>query len=185
MKRFARYMLILGLVAMLALTACGNGGGEAEVSWVPYTSETLGVTLSMPEDWITEEEEGNLYVASSRQFMETDTLEAGAGVIITAAAKEELPGMEEPVEILEFFLEFFGAGGDSDVEVISEATSMTIEGQPAAKAVIEGTMEGQAGTYYMYTVVGEANIAIVIAVDADETVDYSETLERIATSIQL
>lgn len=173
------FTVLLGVLLAAMLVGCG-GGKEAALS--PYVSEAWGITVEIPENWVAKDADDGVYVADTQEHLDADTFQEGAGIVISVSPAEEMMGMTNPMELIEFFTAFL-AEGDEAMSLTQEATELTINENPAAMAKLHGTMEDQVGDYIVTVVSNDVSVAILIAVDTSTDGSFSEPLDRIIKSL--
>lgn len=174
MKKIA--VLFMLMLSML-LTACG---APAE-SWKTQEDVTLGVKYEIPESWVIKSDSGSISIADSQETMDAQVLEKGAGINLTTASLAEFDGIENPLELLNLFTGFFTQ--NSDITEVQAPTEVTIQGQTAAKAVYEGTIEGQQGVFTVMVIVHEGRVAMVLGIEGGTEKTFTASLDRILNSI--
>lgn len=125
----------------------------------PYENETLGLTFRYPQGWVLEEGEDFVTAVSEEELLLSDTFDReGAGMIITLRPESELEGetIEEALRIAIEDMPYVASP-----QIISGPTALTIAGQEAATATVEGIDDASGETLVIYTTVirGEGQIA--------------------------
>ncbi|MCL4261973.1 MAG: hypothetical protein KJ069_02090 [Anaerolineae bacterium] len=131
---------------------------EVSASLQELTNEDLGVTISHPEDWVTETgDDGSLRLASDAAILANTELMIQDGMIVQMM---NLPldilaflvtegDPSDPVAALNAFSSFFTEMSGSEEEMLftprEEAVAATIAGVDAATAVYDVVAEGEEG----------------------------------------
>jgi|GEM_PF-2179903 len=160
-----------------------------------YTDEDLGLTFRYPAGWTLDAAGGFITVVSREDLLTTDRFDSeGAGILISAGPDDELLGSTASLEeALVAAIEDLGFAEEQ--EVIEGPTMTTVSGQEAAVATVlgrDGT--GTPTTVFYVTLIhsrGRAALAAGVTLpqetgEGDPAASpYRETLETIATSIEL
>ena len=151
-----------------------------------YESENLGLAFRYPQGWALEEGEEFVTTVSNEELLLSDTFDReGAGMIITVRPDSEFQG-----ETIEEALR--GAIDEmpyvESPQIVSEPTALTIAGQEAATATVEGVDEATGETLVIYATVvrGEGQAAIATGVTLAPYQDrFRPFLDAIAQTIEL
>ncbi|GAB4158402.1 MAG: hypothetical protein Fur0021_28210 [Candidatus Promineifilaceae bacterium] len=127
--------------------------------FIDYESEAFGLTFAYPPEWIVDESSGFIGIVSDPSILDSQDFSSGAGIILAVD-----PGMASmaPEEILDMFASPEG-GLLLDVEVVSEPTSLLINGQDAVQATYLGTLEDQPVKATITVIMKEQWTAIAVA----------------------
>lgn len=174
MKKIA---VLFVLMLSVLLAACGAPAEQ----WKAQEDVAVGVKYETPESWVIKSEGGSISIADSQETMDAQVLEKGAGVNLTTASLAEFGGIESPLELLQFFTGFFAQSGE--MTEVQAPTEVTVQGQTAAKAVYEGTVEGQQGVFTVIVIVHEGRMAMVLGIEAGVEKTFTATLDRVLNSI--
>jgi hypothetical protein len=148
----------------------------------PYTNTVVGVALSYPHDWQLRETEAGIVLGTSEQVIAGGELISGAGFTLSL---EALPNAEwEDVKQLSTSR---ASVFRSENMQISDAHTLSIDGQRAAQVTLDGTPAiAETRLRGMVTVATRDQWAytFVVLSTADEWPTYGATLEAILESIQ-
>lgn len=167
MKRNA-FMFLLFMLLGGWLAACGGGDEIDPASFQEAASETLGITIGYPEDWVSQSEGADLQLATSQQlFDDPENVDEGALFIITGF-EQELARMMADSEIeaddAVALLDVFGTllmEDDETVTVREASRAVQYNGRDAAVMTMEAENEQ-----------GETLYALLAAVPNEEVVIY-------------
>ena len=145
-----------------------------------YTSSTLGLSMSYPEDWIYEDDEEQVIFATSEEIISGAEFETGAAMVVIGSELEEMPSIEAMIEMMLSELPF------EDRE-LSDQKPRTIGGQQGILVTFGGTPEGEdvslsgflAGVEHR----GKGYLFLGIS-GLDEWCDYRPVLETMLDSVQ-
>jgi hypothetical protein len=119
--------------------------------FVTYENAETGLSLQHPADWAIQDF-FVLLLATDEEILDApETLEEGAVVVVTAGDTESL-GSTDPVELVNEAVEQFGLS--EDVAIVDGPNPITIQGQDAAIARIEGTSDET----------GEGRVGLVVVI---------------------
>jgi hypothetical protein len=106
-----------------------------------YSDEAAGVSLQYPTGWATSGFGGFLIFASDQELIDdNENIDEGALAVVIAGDRTELTiESDDPVEVLQSFLDDFDF--TDDMEITSGPTATTVNGQEAATAEITGTSD--------------------------------------------
>ena len=151
-----------------------------------YESEDRGIYFRYPQRWVLEEGSDFVTVVSSEELLQADTFDSeGAGMIITVRAASELQGenIQEALRAAIDEMPFV-----ESPQIVSGPETVTIAGQEAAKATVEGVDEanGEALVVYTTLVRGEGRAALAAGLTLSLYQDqFRPTLDAIAQTIEL
>ena len=171
--------VILSLLAILALVACGGGGASTPQT---VTSDALGVTMEIPGDWAHTEEAGELTIANTEANLTADDITSGAGAIMNKQNLSEM-GMDNVTDAIELFATVMGEGS----EVVKPAETVTINGLTVGRITLKGEIEGQTGTYTVALIdnpANQGNVIFAMFVDASTDGQYASQLDAILNSMK-
>lgn len=151
-----------------------------------YESESLGLAFRYPEGWILEEGEDFVTAVSDEELLLSDTFDReGAGMIITLRPESEFEGetVEEALRVAIDEMPYVVSP-----ETVSGPTAITIAGQEAATATVEGVDDASGETLLIYTTVvrGEGQIASAAGITLAPYQDrFAPFLSAMAQTIEL
>jgi len=100
-----------------------------------YSSDTLGLRIWFPEDWVYEENSDQVIFSNSAEVFETGDLESGAAMLVSGSSLPDV-SLEEWFEDQATNLDFEEGGATSDIE------TRTIGGQSGLIFTLEGLPVG-------------------------------------------
>lgn len=168
-------------VLLLALMGCASSDEPA--GWQSYTSEALGLTFLLPDDWILEEESAEITFASQEELINAPVLADGGGGFVSVEPLAAYGGQEDPLAFMELIVAQFTA--DGSLKVVAPAEARDRNGQAAATVGLAGVLDGQAGTFLVTVLIAHDKLALMVSIDATGDDRYQETLLRIADSLTL
>ena len=148
-----------------------------------YESTALGIVLEKPETWIVEEAEGALYLATIQEALDNQALEDEAAISISTSTTFNFNDTEDPVAIVNEFINRFQSTGEGLV-ITQEAAALTIQGQPAAQAVFNGAIADQAGFFTLSAIVDDGNVIVLFSIDGSSDNRYAEVIQQVTNSLQ-
>ncbi|HNT23366.1 MAG TPA: hypothetical protein PKM21_03300 [Anaerolineales bacterium] len=173
--------LFLGLLCLsFILTGCS---GKNVIPMDDYESTALGIVLEKPETWIVEEAEGALYLATIQEALDNQALEDEAAISISTSTTFNFNDTEDPVAIVNEFINRFQSTGEGLV-ITQEAAALTIQGQPAAQAVFNGAIADQAGFFTLSAIVDDGNVIVLFSIDGSSDNRYAEVIQQVTNSLQ-
>ncbi|MCB0036019.1 MAG: hypothetical protein KDE51_18435 [Anaerolineales bacterium] len=179
MNKHTIVTLLATSIVALFVSACTTAGGE---EWTTHSSETLGISVDIPNEWVFKEENGELMIADSEANLDAQNISTGVGIVMQSESLETM-GVETMQELLDFFMGFMTA--EAPVEVVDEAQTVTINNLEAAQARVRGEIEGQNGTFTMAFIdKGDGEAILALFVDATVTGDSTATIDQILQSVK-
>ena len=181
MKKYISVFIILLISFVFA--ACTPKTDDPDLGWRTYQNDALGISFDLPDTWVTEEGDGVITIAVNQDALDNEIIN-GAGASITVATAKDFDGFSDPAGILALFIDYFKSGR-SDLELISEPETITIQNQAASTVSYKGTVQEQTGVFVATIISKEDNIALILTIDGSESEEYQNTLERITQSISI
>lgn len=171
------------LLIVLLSSACQPALTEG---WERVESESLGLSITMPEDWVVSYEDGALFLGSTQSAMDSKDFQEEAAVSITTATLSDLNDASTPEEIVETFMIPFNHTVEGLV-VTQEITSLTLQDHPAANTAFEGVINENFGFYTFTAVVIEPEQSALMIFTADASADghFADILAEIVASVTL
>lgn len=212
-----RFILMLALLAGLPALACGFLQDEGETLTPPatapsateappptpvpetptpdvistadfqeYESESRGITFRYPQEWVLEEGGDFVTAVSDEELLQSDTFDReGAGMIIAVGPAGELEGdsadeaLRSAIDEMPFV---------ESPQIISGPETLTIAGQEASAATVEGVDEVSEETLVILVTLirheGRAAVAAGITLSSYQD-QFRPTLDAIAQTIEL
>lgn len=171
------------LLTVLLLSACQPA---LEKGWERIESESLGISIAIPENWVMSYKDGALYLGSTQTAMDSQDFQGEAAVSITTATLSDLNDASTPEEILDTFMIPFNHTVEGLV-VTQDIASTTLQNYPAANTAFEGVINEDFGFYTFTAVVIEPDQSalMIFTVDGSQDGHFAETLAEIVASITL
>jgi hypothetical protein len=157
---------------------------DVTTSFIPFTSEREGITLSYPAAWYTEDSLFLVIAPREANFDGPTAFGKNSGLLILAGPADEFPSQDPRVVVADFFEDFdFGEGR----EIVEQPTSIRINGAPAAFAVISSTTEAKEDFLVVITVIidGDRGAAALAGMPQAEVDAYRQTFAAIVDTIVL
>ena len=152
---------------------------SGNIVYVSATSEDAGVTIQYPSDWYVEEDFG-FEIYSDESLVDSDTIDDGAGVFVLAGFPADMSAMDS----LDGFVD--GNEDFTNVDVVQEPQELTINGNEAARMVVDADIEGERARVTITVVNSADNSAFVLAISRVENADdYADIFDEIARSVVL
>lgn len=182
----SRTSLILVFITLLALllAACG-GGDEVDTStFKQATDPALGITMGYPEDWLLEDSEEGLQLATSQELFDNpDNVTEGALMVVTGFDRgmlgllsEEEVDTDDPVALLQVFSDLIFED-DETVTAVQEAQAVTYNNVPAATMTIHAKNDQDKDMYAELTAV--PNDSVVVYIMAVTLADQEEEMHTL------
>jgi hypothetical protein len=109
---------------------------DLSADFVSYTSPETGITISHPADWAVQDFFVLLLATDETFFDAPGAIQNGAGVVFAAGPADEFESTD-PVDLANEAVAQFELSDDATIT--EGPTALTIQGQPAAIARVEGT----------------------------------------------
>lgn len=158
---------------------------DPAAGFVEFTSEAGGFSIMHPDGWLVEDLFGLTVLVSSEALLEADEIGSGdAGVFIFSGSKEEL-GITETdlVAALEQGQESMDL---ANAVIIEEPNLITLNGQDAARMIVETTEDGVSFTAVLYFTIVDDRAAIVMGMSpVDEVEQNVDLFQAIANTLEL
>ena len=90
-------LLLRVTVLSLILAACGGAGTSSE--WRTITSETVDITFELPDNWVIQQNPGELTFANSEASLDAEVLTGGGG-FVSVEPLSSYGGLEDPITLL-------------------------------------------------------------------------------------
>jgi len=198
LRKFSYQSLFALAVMILAVIACGGGGNanneatntpsptatpDITANFVSITSETSGVIVSYPPDWVTEDI-FFLSIASDAAVLESTESQEGAIMIFLSDTPANLGGTDPKAILTETVA---GMSTDSDFLTQGEPTDMTVNGQSGGIVDITGTADdGTPLTGFVATLVnGEWATVILAITPTDGSEAHLPTMRAILNTVEV
>lgn len=187
------------LLITLFLAAC-NGQPKTpeatDINYVPFTDETLGVSLVYPEDWITFEAFGGLTLATTQAIIEEESLanldDGGFVNIITGeldvfnfqTGQEIQP--DESLIALSVYKQLLEKAGQS-FQVVEPPVKLEIEdASSSAMTVLRSMEDGKQLHTVLAIILNEDYIALISAASLEFKAEaYRPTFDHVIQSIRV
>jgi len=173
------------LLIVLLLSACEREPA-LEDGWKRVESQTLGLSVAIPEAWVVSFVEGAMYLGSTQAAMDSQDFQGEAAVSITPAALSDLKDASTPEEIVDtFMIPFNNAVGN--LVVTQDITSTTLQGYPAAFTAFSGLIDQNQAAYTLTAAVIEKDQSalMIFTVDGSPDGHFADALAAIVASITL
>ena len=177
--------LVLILLIPLFLFAC-RSEDEAGGKLISYTSPNYPITFQMPENWVVNDDEDSISIASAESLLLASSITEGArlNIIVTPSF---FTGNANAIEVIDTAVHNFRE--QSGAEVIQEVQSRPINTQSAVETVLRGQDTEGNEVILRYLVIENLSVnqtAVVAAVhDASQNNLYGQLMADIVNSIQL
>jgi hypothetical protein len=177
-----KYLPFIVLLFSLFITACNQQpatppppteeAAAAEINYVPFSDETLGLATVYPEDWTAQTVFGGLTIASSQAVIESESLanlgEEGfvnfipgeLGVFNAQTGQDFRP--IDALIILGVYKQLLEREGQS-YQIVEPAHSLDIEAQSAGIMVLHSTEEGESLITILAVIINEDYMALISA----------------------
>lgn len=190
-------MAIATIILALMLAACGQEEPPIEtgLTYIPYTNDELGVTLSYPEDWVVHNAFGGLTVASSQTVIDGDSLAdmGDNGFVLIIPGELGVFNMQtkqqftdaDALQILGVYKQLLEREGQSHLGIEPPQT-LTIDGQPAAMMVSRSAEDGKNLIVILAVIMNDDFMALVSAVSLEPAAaEMRPIFEEIINSIHI
>lgn len=188
------------LLVVMVLVACRDAAVPAtaepsELTYVPYSSETMGIALEYPESWTVQESFSGLTVASGEDVLQAESLaNIGDGAFVVVLPIEldvfnfqtgqEL-GSGDVLPALATYLTLLEGEGQT-FQVVEPPHAETINGQSAAVTVLTSEEEGVALRTTLAAIIDEGQLALISAASLQEGADaVTPVLDHIINSVEV
>lgn len=155
------------------------------VDFQEFSNDEAGLSMGYPSDWVSDMAFADFIIfASSQEAIDANEPGAADGVALLLHGATEDFESDDPVAALEAFIPEMDLGGES---VRGEITGTTINGNPAAIAIIDGESDsGTPLTAYLVLVIDGDWAAILVGSTATAVEDdYLDTFAAMADTIEL
>lgn len=175
------HAFILAMVAVcgLLVVACQQDDLGAtqepapdDITYMTFEDADLGLTLEMPQDWITHNAFSGLTVASSQRVIDSDSLaniddEAFVNIIpgeldVFGMQAGETFSSDRPGEVLAVYRTLLETEGQR-FTVRQPAETRTVNGQNVAQMTVESTVDGEQLVTILAVIIHDKFMAIVSA----------------------
>lgn len=198
-----KLLLILLLFPLLA--ACNQESATpapatteaaaAEMNYVPFSDETLGLATVYPEDWVAQTVFGGLTIASSQAVIEAESLAdlGDEGFVNFIPGELGVFNLQtgqnfRPIDaliILGVYKQLLEREGQS-YEVIEPGHSLDIEAQSAGMMVLRSTENGQPVITILAVIINEDYMALISAASLESNATTMRPVfEHIITSTEV
>lgn len=152
-----------------------------------YSDEAAGISLQYPTGWATSGFGGFIIFASDQQLIDdAENINEGAVVVVVAGSQSEMEVQsDDPVEVLQAFLEDFNF--TDDMEITDGPNPVTINGQDAATAEIMGTSESGIPLIATATAIlsGERVAVIFTATPQEGAEEFTPVLNAMVQTVEV
>jgi hypothetical protein len=172
-----RTKLIVGFLLIVLVNFGCQSEGSTVTDFVPYSSTTVGLTVSHPESWATEETGAEMIVASNTAVIETQQYENSAAVIAFIEPQSQIGP-----DLIQFLTEQI-VGADTAF-VVEQPTATTINGREAA-TVLMSRPQNDLDLFLGTTLIqGDGQVIFVLTVyDSQIAAEVEPTLTEIVGTI--
>ncbi len=156
------------------------------VDFQEFSNDEAGLTMGFPSDWVSDDSAADFLIfASSQEAIDADEPGATDAVALVLHGKAEDFETTDPVEALELFVSEMNLGNDGEIR--GEITAVTINGNPGAKAIIDGVSDSGIPLTASIALVmdGDWNAIFVGTSPTDMEAEYLDTFAAMADSIEL
>jgi len=179
---------LLGCMCLLALLIAGavtllRSDSISLSKWQSYTNQKIGFSVSYPSNWVYEENENGVTLASSQAVLDEGPDSGGAGLAVMYFPSQYLPST--PVEFINYLA---GSGEWGNTQITGPINELKVNDYPAASAELTSFDEMEGLTYHMQVtviLVPEAYYVLVGVSLQDEWSTHEATLRRIAKSLKI
>ncbi len=179
---------LIGCFCLLALLTAGaiillRSDAASPSRWQSYTNQKIGFSLSYPPDWVYEEKEESVTLASSQAVLDEGPDSGGAGLLVMYFPSQYLPST--PAEVVNAFA---GSGEWGDTQIIGPISEVEVSGYPAASAELSSFDATQNLTYRIQLTVvltPEAYYVLLGVSLQEEWPTYEATLQHITNSLEI
>lgn len=173
-------LLLLALVLVLMLAACGSGGDKS----IKLEDPSFGTfTVKYPGDWVAGIEDGQIAFANSQGAFEADVAEPGMAMSFPIDEVATL-GAEEgggPESLIGVFLEFFASEGGE----FGEIETLQINDRDAASVRGTTTIEGATLNLVLVVVDEGDGFGIIVITSSDDIGEYETIARDMAGKLEL
>ncbi len=161
---------------------------DATADFTTLQNEGLGVAVSYPPNWVTNNEEAisSLVMASSQAVLDTGTsqVQEGAAVVIFSGPVDEFPS-RDPIEAINIFIEGFDLG--SEASITDGPTVTEFNGQEGAMATLNGIGDSDKPFIAIVALIiqGDRAAIVISSTPTDSETEYRGTLEAIIDTVTL
>ncbi len=168
---------------------------QANINYIPYTNDELGISLAYPEDWVVHNAFGGLTVASSQDVIDGDSLAdlgdngfvlviPGELGIFNLQTKQQFTDADA-LQILGVYKQLLEREGQSYLG-LEPPQSFTVDGQPAAMMVSRSSEEGKNLVTILAVIMNDEYMALVSAASLEPAAETMRpTFEQVINSIHL
>jgi hypothetical protein len=198
LRKFSYQSLFALAVLVLSVIACGGGGNanneatntpaptatpDITANFISITSETSGVIVSYPSDWVTDDS-FFLSIASNAVLLESTESQEGAIMIFLSDTPANLGG-NDPKAILTETVASMSA--DSGFLTNGDPTDLTVKGQSGAIVEVTGTADDETPLTGFVAIVinGEWATVIMAITPTDGSEDYLPTMRAILNTVEV
>ncbi len=158
---------------------------EVGADFVPFESAEGGFTLRYPDGWFTDDLLGFAIFASAEELLDApDPGEEGGVAMVIAGNSSEFEG-DDPVAMLETTAAEMDIS--EDAKIIEGPMAITINGQDAATAVIQGTSASGTPLSAFLTIIvnGDRAVVVVAATPSETEKEFRPQFEAMTASIEV
>lgn len=185
-----RFVLVVAVLAMLVLAACG-GGGASDTASLDQSYSGSNITFNYPGGWVVEEQgdSGTVLVASGQATMdimsgavEGEPAPGELGMSLMVMPTADVVALFDPptaMAVLEGM--FVDTISRSEGVEVSDPEEVTLGGKTVARVTATGTESDT--VVYVVEVSEDALVVVYAATLPGEIGNYSGTVERIIESL--
>lgn len=193
MKSRKFFLPIMLIIIAMVVVACGggddggdggdNGGGDVNLSQSASYSDPAGLSLTMsyPEDWVANTEDGSINVANGEDVLSRvggDSIpqDGEVGGVFSALSLADLGlGADLPLMDIYSVVQGFMAGGEGGFS-FGDAEEFTTNGKSGIVAFGTGEFEGETADAGLYLLNTDAGLVMGIGVAPEgELAQYDDT----------
>ena len=183
-----KYLPVIVLLLSLYITACNqqpdtpppatDEAATANINYVPFSDEKLGLALVYPEDWTAQTVFGGLTVASSQSVIDADSLaDLGEDGFVNY-----IPGelgvfnlqtgqnftAKDALIILGVYKQLLEREGQT-FRIVEPAHSLDIEAQSSGLMVLNSTEDGESITTILAVIINEDYMVLISAASLESS----------------
>ncbi len=200
-----KYLPFILLLLSLFITACSQQPATpqppteeavtAEISYVPFSDETLGLATVYPEDWTAQTVFGGLTIASSQAIIESESLAdlgeegfvnfiPGELAVFNAQTGQDFRPIDALI-ILGVYKQLLEREGQS-YQIVEPAHSLDLEAQSSSLMVLHSTEEGESLITILAVIINEDYMALISAASLEPSAaEMRPVFEQIINNTQV
>ena len=195
-----KYLRLVILPLMLFAAACNQQPdtplpAAADINYIPFSDEALGLSIVYPEDWVVQTVFGGLTTASSQEVIDANSLaDIGENGFVNFIPGElgifnlqtsQSFSAKDALIILGVYKQLLEREGQS-YEIVEQARSLDIEAQSAGMMVLRSTEGGKPLITILAVIINDDYMALISAASLEPSAAAMRPIfEQVINSTQV